>query len=94
MQEILEQGDAADTTVVAQANHLINYYKGRHLRSLPAAEYADVLCALHPDTTTPELRDQAFKLMETKKLLLTDEGGSFELRSSWTLGYRKYAWER
>jgi hypothetical protein len=39
-------------------------------------EYLAVLDALHPDTSTPELREKAFKIVNDKELVLREGRGN------------------
>ena len=80
LEEILAQRDREDVETIRQANVLIEQCRGRSRPPFSAAEYTGVLLrALHPDTSTPENRLAAFKLVTDKKLLLRDEG-RIELR--------------
>jgi hypothetical protein len=78
--EILANRDKQDIETIEQANTLLAHSSGRLRPPFTAEEYASVLLrALHPDTSTPENRLEAFKLVNNKKLLLRDEG-RIELR--------------
>ena len=80
--EALAHRDEADAETLRQANVLIEHSRGRTRPPFTAGEYTGVLLrALHPDTSTPEARIEAFKLVNSKKLLLRDEG-RIKLRSS------------
>jgi hypothetical protein len=72
MNEILATRDAADAAAVARANEVLAH---QWIKPFTAGEYLGVILkALHNDTTTPELRDEAFKLVKSKELSLRLEG--------------------
>jgi hypothetical protein len=71
--------DKRDHEVVEQANYLIEHCQGRWRNPFKAAEYMVLMKALHPDSTNEENRMAAFKLVNSKKLILRDEG-RIELR--------------
>jgi ParB-like chromosome segregation protein Spo0J len=75
MTEALSYQSAKDRETLEQANVLISHFSGRSRPALTAHEYTSILLrALHPDTSTFELRLEAFKLVNKKKLLLRDDG--------------------
>jgi hypothetical protein len=71
MAEILATRDQRDIDLINQAYEVLNHKYGAPLSAL---EYMVLMKALHPDSTTPENRDEAFKLVNLKKLLLRREG--------------------
>ena len=82
VEAILAKRDEIDAEIIRQANVLIEHSRGRVRLPFTAGEYTGVLLrALHPDTSTPEARIEAFKLINNKKLILRDDG-PIKMRSS------------
>jgi hypothetical protein len=71
IEEVISWRDTKDAEIIEQANILI---KNQRNKPFTSAEYVGIMRALHPDTTTPENRMEAFKLINNKKLLLREEG--------------------
>jgi ribosome-associated translation inhibitor RaiA len=72
--EVLAKRDAETLEAIEQANQVISHSQGRLRPPFSAPEYMVVMRALHPDSTTHENRMDAFKLCNSKKFLLRDEG--------------------
>jgi hypothetical protein len=78
VEESLSWRDIKDAETIEQANALL-LRSGPGSKPFNAGEYVSIMRALHPDTSNPENRLDAFKLMNSKKLVLREEG-RIELR--------------